>query len=78
MSFTMDVSLATELFDISPTLMKEAFRLNQNSVYNAQNKRTILSRRVSAFKYGTESIAFLAPKTWKLLGRHTTSLGRHL
>ena len=58
--------LAIELYKvingISPDLMKEVFPLNDDSGYNLRNKRTFKSRRVKSMRYGTDSLAHLAPK----------------
>lgn len=54
--------------------MKEVFLLNQNSVYNIQNRSTLFSRRVGSVKNGTESLAFLAPKIWELVPNDIKSL----
>ena len=52
---------------ISPDLMKEVFPLNDDSGYNLRNKRTFKSRRVKSMRYGTDSLAYLAPKIWELV-----------
>ena len=58
--------LATELYkvlnDLSPGLMKDVFPLNDDSVYSTLNKRTFKSRHVKTVRYGTDSLAYLAPK----------------
>ena len=63
--------LAIELYKvingISPDLMKEVFPLNDDSGYNLRNKRTFKSRRVKSMRYGTDSLAYLAPKIWELV-----------
>ena len=60
--------LAIELYKvvngISPDLMKEVFPLHDDSGYNLRNKRTFKSRRVKSMRYGTDSLAYLAPKIW--------------
>ena len=47
--------------------MKEVFPLNDDSGYNLRNKRTFKSRRVKSMRYGTDSLAYLAPKIWELV-----------
>ena len=62
--------LAIELYKvvngISPDLMTEVFPFN-DSGYNLRNKRTFKSRRVKSMRYGTDSLAYLAPKIWELV-----------
>ena len=63
--------LATELYKVlnglSPDLMKDVFPLNDDSGYSTRNKRTFKSRNVKTVRYGTDSLAYLAPKIWKLV-----------
>ena len=58
--------LATELYKVlnglSPDLMKDVFPLNDDSGYSTGNKRTFKSRNVKTVGYGTDSLAYLAPK----------------
>ena len=70
--------LAIELYKvingISPDLMKEVFPLNDDSGYNLRNKRTFKSRRVKSMRYGTDSLAYLAPKIWELVPNETKAV----
>ena len=63
--------LATELYKVlnglSPDLMKDVFPLNDDSGYSTRNKRTFKSRNVKTVRYGTDSLAYLAPKIWELV-----------
>ena len=63
--------LAIELFKVlkglSPEIMNEVFPLNEASGYNTRNRRTFKSRRVKSVRYGTNSLAYLAPKIWELV-----------
>ena len=63
--------LATELCKVlnglSPDLMKDVFPLNDDSGYSARNNRTYKSRHVETVRYGTVSLAHLAPKIWELV-----------
>ena len=61
--------LATELYKVlnglSPDLMKDVFPLNDDSGYSTRNKRAFKSRNVKIVRYGTDSLAYLAPKIWE-------------
>ena len=69
--------LATEsckvLNDLLAILMKKLFTLNQNSVNNTQNRKTVFSRRVRTVKYGNE-LLFLATNIWELVPNETENL----
>ena len=62
--------LAIELYKvvngISPDLMEEVFPFNDDSGYNLRNNRTFKSRRVKSMRYGTDTLAYLAPEIWEL------------
>ena len=70
--------LAIELYKvingISPDLMKEVFPLNDDSGYSLRNNRTFKSRRVKSMRYGTYSLAYLAPKIWELVPNEIKAL----
>ena len=70
--------LATELYKVlnglSPDLMKDVFPLNDYSGYNTRNKRTFKSRHVKTVRYGTGSLAYLAPKIWELVPNEMKNL----
>ena len=70
--------LATELCKIlnglSPDLMKDVFPLNDDSGYSTRNKRTFKSRHVKTVRYGTDSLAYLAPKIWELVPNEMKNL----
>ena len=63
--------LATELYKVLnglfPDLMKDVFPLNDDSGYSTRNKRTSKSRHVKTVRYGTNYLAYLAPKIWELV-----------
>ena len=62
--------LAIEMFKIknhlSPLLMQELFteKIHQ---YDLRNKRTWESYNLRTVKYGTETVRYMGPKTWKLV-----------
>ena len=64
-------SLAIELdkvFDgLSPSIMKNVFHFNTNIPYNLRSRSELYSRNPKTVKYGTETISYLAPKTWSLV-----------
>ena len=70
--------LATELFKVlnglSSDLMKDVFPLNDDSGYSTCNKRTFKSRHVKTVRYGTDSLAYLAPKIWELVPNEMKNL----
>ena len=70
--------LATELYTVlnglSPDLMKDVFPLNDDSGYSTRNKRTFKSRNVKTVRYGTDSLAYLAPKIWELVPNEMKNL----
>ena len=70
--------LATELYKVLnglfPDLMKDVFPLNDDSGYSTRNKRTFKSRHVKTVRYGTDSLAYLAPKTWELVPNEMKNL----
>ena len=70
--------LATELYKVlnglSPDLMKDVFPLNDYSGYKTRNKRTFKSRHVKTVRYGTGSLAYLAPKIWELVPNEMKNL----
>ena len=70
--------LAIELYKVlnglSPDLMKDVFPLNDDSGYSTRNKRTFKSRRVKTVRYGTDSLAYLAPKIWELVPNEMKNL----
>ena len=68
-------SLATELYKffhgLSPSMMKNVFHLNTNIPYNLGHAVNFVVEIVKLYftysktvKYGTETISYLAPKTW--------------
>ena len=63
--------LATELYKVLnglfPDLMKDVFPLNDDSGYSTRSKRTFKSKHVKTVRYGTNYLAYLAPKTWELV-----------
>ena len=63
--------LGTELHKIvnrlSPETMKEVFPFNENTSYNARNKRKFHSRSVKSVAFGSEMLSHLAPKIWELV-----------
>ena len=71
--------LATELYKVlnglSPDLMKDVFPLNDDSGYSTRNKRTFKSRHVKTVRYGTDSLAYSAPKIWELVSNEMKNLG---
>ena len=42
--------------------MKDVFPLNDDSGHSTRNKKTFKSRYFKAVRYGTDSLAYLAPK----------------
>ena len=70
--------LATELYkdlnDLSPDLMKDVFPLNDDSGCSTCNKRTFKSRNIKTVRYGTDSLAYLAPKIWELVPNEIKNL----
>ena len=54
--------------------MKDVFPLNDDSGYSTRNKRTFKSRRVKTVRYGTDSLAYLAPKIWELVPNEMKNL----
>ena len=63
--------LAIELYQVlnglSLDLMKDIFPLNDVSSHSTRNKRTFKSRCAETVRYGTNSLAYLAPKIWELV-----------
>ena len=45
--------------------MKDIFPLNEDSGHSTRNKRTFKSRLVKTVRYGTDSLAYVAPKIWE-------------
>ena len=70
--------LATELYKVlnglSSDLMKDVFTLNDDSGYSTHNKRTLKSRNIKTVRYGTDSLAYLAPRIWELVPNEMKSL----
>ena len=70
--------LATELYKVlnglSPDLMKDVFPLNDDSAYSTRNKRIFKSKNVKTVRYGTDSLAYLAPKIWELVPNEMKNL----
>ena len=70
--------LATELYKVlnglSPDLMKDVFPLNDDSGYSTRNKRTFKSRNIKTVRFGTDSLAYLAPKIWELVPNEMKNL----
>ena len=64
-------SLAIELYKffhgLSPSIMKNFFHLKTSISYNLSSRSELYSRNLKAVKYGTETISYLAPKTWSLV-----------
>ena len=54
--------------------MKDVFPLNDDSGYNTRIKRTFKSRHVKTVRYGTDSLAYLAPKIWELVPNEMKNL----
>ena len=54
--------------------MKYLFPLNDDSGYSTRNKRTFKSRHVKTVRYGTDSLAYLAPKIWELVPNEMKNL----
>ena len=52
---------------LSPSIMKNVFRLNTNIPYNLRPRSEIYSRNPKIVKYGTETMSYLAPKIWSLV-----------
>ena len=59
---------------LSPDLMKDVFPLNDDSGYSTRKKRTFKSRHVKTVRYGTDSLAYLAPKIWELVPNEMKNL----
>ena len=64
-------ALTIELYKVvngfSPDIMKDVFPLNENSFYNARNKRTFHSRHVRTVHFGSQTLSHLAPTIWQLV-----------
>ena len=64
-------SLATELYTffhcLSPSIMKNVFHLNTNIPYNLRPLSELYCRNPKTVKYETETISYLATKTWSLV-----------
>ena len=64
-------TLAVELFkvknNIAPEIVKEIFRTTGNSTYNLRHKYAFQQNNVKTVSYGTESLAFIAPKLWNMI-----------
>ena len=64
-------SLAIELYKffhgLSPSIMEIAFHFNTDIPYNLRSRSELYSRNQKTVKYRTETISYLAPKTWSLV-----------
>ena len=62
---------AIELYEImnglSPKIMKENFRFNENTSYNTRNKIMFHSRSIKSVTFGSETLSHLATKIWELV-----------
>ena len=71
-------ALTIELYKVvngfSPDIMKDVFPLNENSFYNARNKRTFHSRHVRTVHFGSQTLSHLAPTIWQLVPEETKKL----
>ena len=69
---------ATELYKVLnglfPDLMKDVFPLNDDSGYSTCNGRTFKTRHLKTVRYGTDSLAYLAPKIWELVPNEMKNL----
>ena len=52
---------------LSPSIMNNIFKQNQNIPCELKNCKTFRSRRAKSVKYGTETISYLLPKNWSLV-----------
>ena len=69
---------ATELYKVLnglfPDLMKDVLPLNDDSGYSTHKKRTFKSINAKTVRYGTDSLAYLAPKIWELVQNEMKNL----
>ena len=63
--------LATGLYKIvsglSPEIMKEGFLFNENTTYDAGNKRKFYSRAIKSVTFDCEILSYVAPKISELV-----------
>ena len=63
--------LATELYKLvnglSLDIIKNAFPLNNNLLYNTRNRRSFNSRPIRSVTYGSETLSHLVPKILELV-----------
>ena len=63
-------SLAIEMYkieqNISPSFMRSIFPLSNNP-YQLRNKQTYQTENIHTVAYGSETIAYIGPKTWDLV-----------
>ena len=64
-------SLAIEIYKfgngLSPEIMNSVFNLKENNRYSLRNVYELYSRNPRTVKYGTETISYLASKTWSIV-----------
>ena len=61
------IKLYKNVNGFSPDIMKDVFPLNENSSYNTRNKREFHSKHIRTVHFGSDTLSYLAPKTWELV-----------
>ena len=55
------------LHNLSPCIMNNIFKVNQNFPYNLRKQNILQSGTPSSVRYGTETISYIDPKIWSLV-----------
>ena len=55
------------LHNLSPCIMNNIFKVNQTVPYDLRKRSVLQSVNPSSVRYGTETMPYIAPKTWSLV-----------
>ena len=71
-------ALSIELYKVvngfSPDKIKDAYPLNESSLYNNRNERTFHSKHIRTDHFGSETLSHLASKIWVLVPKEIKKL----
>ena len=65
--FSLAIEIYKFLYNLSPCIMNNKFKVNQTVLYDLRKRNVLQSRNPSSVRYGTETISYIAPKIWSLV-----------
>ena len=63
--FSLAIEIYKFLYNLSPCIMNNIFKVNQTVPYDLRKRNVLQSRNPSSVRYGT--ISYIAPKMWSLV-----------